>query len=122
MRRSKQLDRLAEQDEAAGTGAADDRAYFEQHPSSKFRMRLASQYEVAAAEAVGKAMPGGGNFLWTITHQIAPGIRMRATVVAPALLNSTEANARRMFEEAADIDASVSLVQAQLTELARRLK
>jgi hypothetical protein len=122
MSKQQHLNRLAKQDEAAGTGPADDAAYFEQHPDCRFRMRLASQYEVATAEAIGKPMPGGWNFLWALVHQIAPGIRQRLIVVAPALLDSTEANARRLFEEAADIDASVSLLQEQLRALSRRLK
>ena len=76
--RRKKLERLAAEDDRLGRGSADDRAFFENNPSREYRARLATPYEVAAFEMRVEAptMPGG-LFLWTLVHQIIPGIRMR---------------------------------------------
>lgn len=83
-RRSKKLERLAAEDERLGRGVADDRAFFADNPAREYRARLATPYEVAAFEMVSEApaLPDE-MFLWTLVHQIIPGIRMRRYVAAP---------------------------------------
>jgi hypothetical protein len=83
-RRSKKLDRMAAEDDRLGRGSADDRAFFQNNPNREYRARLATPYEVAAFEMMAEvpALPDE-MFLWTLVHQIIPGIRMRRYVAAP---------------------------------------
>jgi hypothetical protein len=100
-RRSKKLDRLAAEDDRLGRGSADDRAFFERNPDREYRARLATPYEIAAFEMRVVAPMPGGLFLWTLIHQLIPGIRMRRYVAAPPPVGPRadidEATARDLF-------------------------
>jgi hypothetical protein len=100
-RRSKKLERLAAEDDRLGRGSADDRAFFENNPDREYRARLATPYEVAAFEMRVVAPMPGGLFLWTLIHQLIPGIRMRRYVAAPPPVGPRadidEATARDLF-------------------------
>jgi hypothetical protein len=109
--RRKKLERLAAQDDRLGRGSAADRDFFENNPSREYRARLATPYEVAAFEMRVEAptMPGG-LFLWTLVHQIIPGIRMRRYVAAPPPVGPRadmmdEATARDLFAAVEEGDA-----------------
>jgi hypothetical protein len=108
-RRSKKLDRLAAKDERLGRGSADDRAFFESNPDREYRARLATPYEVAAFEMRVVAPMPVGLFLWTLIHQLIPGIRMRRYVAAPPppapRADMDEATARALFVAVEEGDA-----------------
>ena len=84
-RRSRQLDRMAAEDDRLGRGSAADRAFFQRNPERNFCARLATPYEVAALEMMAEApaAPAGELFLWTLVRQIAPGFRLRRYAFAP---------------------------------------
>jgi hypothetical protein len=109
-RRSKKLlERLAAEDDRLGRGSADDRAFFENNPDREYRARLATPFEVAAFEMRVEAPMPGGLFLWTLVHQIIPGIRMRRYVagglpVGPRA-DIDEETARALFVAVEEADA-----------------
>jgi hypothetical protein len=81
----KRLEQLSAQDERLKMGSEDDRNFFAQHPERQYRVRIATPYEVAVLEIVGKQHTGLPHdmFWWSAIRLVAPGQRMRLTFVAP---------------------------------------
>ena len=110
----RRLQRLIREDEERGVGSIQDSAFFEQNPQRNFRMRLATQGEIAVTELISNngmplAVPENAMW-WVVIKQIAPGVRMRMQVYAalpPGPLNDIpEHVAQKVFTAAAEHEYS----------------
>jgi hypothetical protein len=83
----RKLKRLIRADEERGVGSIQDSAFFKQNPQRSFRMRLATQGEIAATELIGnneKPLALENDALWwMVIKQVAPSVGMRCQVYAP---------------------------------------
>jgi hypothetical protein len=80
----RRLNQMMAADEAAGRGSVSDRAFFEANPNRRYRMRLATQYEITAAEILDLPLPMSGHIaVWSVVKHMAPGARLRLYVYAP---------------------------------------
>src|SRR6266700_6907889 len=89
-------------------GSDDDRAWFARHPRRSYRIRRSYPDEAPDHRRLG----------WTIVRQVAPGLRARAVVElnTDTPPDEGEANARRLFEQAASV-GEVRRIVAAVEEL-----
>jgi hypothetical protein len=97
------LDRLVAEDEARGVGSIQDAAYFEQHPTRRYRMRLATPGEIRAMEIVeGPQTPPGDAFWWVAIKQLHPRVHVHVHITAPLppgpIADIPEHVVRKIFE------------------------
>jgi hypothetical protein len=80
-----QLGRLAGEDEERGIGSTQDAAFFKQHPTRRYRMRLATPNEIEGMEIAGgeQHVRRDASFRWIAVKQIFPGFRIRIHFTAP---------------------------------------
>jgi hypothetical protein len=82
----------------------DDRAWFRRYPGRSYRVRQAYPDEA----------PDHLTGVWVIVRQVTPGLRVRAVVGldTDARPDENEANARRLFEQAAGIGDARKIIRA----------
>jgi hypothetical protein len=85
------------------TAWSSDRAFFEQHPQRRYRLRPAWDAEIEQNRLRGEctSLPAGLCW-WVAVHLIAPGVRMRQLLGAghDLPIDPPEKVAREMFERA----------------------
>ncbi|WP_092047414.1 hypothetical protein [Methylobacterium pseudosasicola] len=96
-----------------------DRRFFARWPDRTYRIRLLSQAERRQVEIFqGKPLrPEPDQAVFTVMKQLAPGVRMRATVIGP--LESigeelTDAEAGSIYESYADIHPAIRQREAMM--------
>lgn len=99
------MQRLGEEADRAVEG---DRRFFDRHPARTYRVRLMSGAERQQVEIVQGAeiTPAPDQAIFVVMKQLAPGVRMKATVVGPRASigeELTEAAAACIYERYADI-------------------
>ena len=82
---------------------ASDRAFFDQHPRRKYRLRPAWNIEMEDFDrhAGPISTPPEGGCWWVVVHEIRPGVRVRLPFIAPHHLptESSEGDARHVWEQ-----------------------
>lgn len=108
-RQRRQMKRLGEEADRAVEG---DRRYFDRWPHRTYRVRLISSAERKQLEMFQghPIQPSPDQAVFTVMKQLAPGVRMRATIIGP--LESigeelTDAEAGSIYESYADIHPEV---------------
>lgn len=100
----RQMKRLGEEADRAVEG---DRRYFDRWPGRTYRIRLASPAERKQVELFqGRAIrPEADQAVFVVMKQLAPGVRMKATVIGPRESigeELTDAEAGSIYEGYAD--------------------
>ena len=105
----RQMKRLGEEADRAVEG---DRRYFDRWPHRTYRVRLVSTAERKQLELFqGRPIkPGPDQAVFVVMKQLAPGVRMKATIVGPSESigeELTDAEAGSIYEGYADIHPEV---------------
>ncbi|MCJ2116558.1 hypothetical protein MKK65_08185, partial [Methylobacterium sp. J-001] len=112
-RQRRQMKRLGEEADRAVEG---DRRYFDRWPHRTYRIRLISSAERKQLEIFQghPIRPTPDQAVFTVMKQLAPGVRMRATVIGPHESigeELTDAEVCRIYEGYADWSAPIEVVR-----------
>ena len=123
-RQRRQMKRLGEEADRAVEG---DRRFFDRWPNRTYRIRLASHAERQQIEIVqgGRIRAADDQAVFVVMKQLAPGVRMKATVIGPRESigeELTEAEAGSIYESYADIHPEVRRREAMMRAAYVRLK
>ncbi len=112
----RKMKRLTEEADSAVEG---DRRFFDRHRGRTYRLCLASRAERQQIELIqgGRLNPTTGQAVFVVMKQLAPGVRLKATVFGP--LESvgedlTDAEAGAVFEGYADIHPEMRQREAMM--------
>lgn len=112
----RKMKRLAEEADIAVEG---DRRFFDRHVGRAYRLRLASWAERQQIELVqgGRLDPTPDQAVFVVMKQLAPGVRLKATVFGPRESigeDLTDAEAGSVFEGYADIHPEMRQREAMM--------